>query len=122
WGRASSRGHNAASDQRIENCSHHRLQGVRGGGRRNIVGWLRASNNGAFLRRLLDLLLLIEGAAKIVDAHHEHDQKRQGDGELQQRRAARFSHSQATKTIKVRLCFEGARLQRLPSKSRDLSG
>jgi hypothetical protein len=60
------------------------------GSHRNVAHRLSAGNDGAFLRGLLDLLLLIKSAAKIVDANDEHDQKRQGDGKFQQRRAARI--------------------------------
>src|ERR1700693_5100658 len=60
------------------------------GGRRNVAHRLSAGNDGAFLRGLLDLLLLIKSAAKIVDANDEHDQKRQDTGKPQQRRATRI--------------------------------
>ena len=58
--------------------------------RRNVAHRLSAGNDGAFLRGLLDLLLLVEGAAEVEDAHDEHHQQRQCDGKLQQRRAPYF--------------------------------
>ena len=56
-----------------------------GGGLLNVAPRLSAGKDGAFLRSLLDLLLLVRSAAKIVDAHDEYNQKRQRNGKLKQR-------------------------------------